>query len=249
MIIDRPAAGDIPALRSLWQAAFGDTDSFLEGFFATGFAPERCRCVHLGNTLAAALYWFDWTWQNKKVAYIYAVATDKAFRGQGLCRALMTDTHRHLQENGYAGACLVPGNPGLFAMYEKLGYRGFCREALCTVTAGAPTAQPERISWEEFQRRPMPDNALIPDGITLRFLATFAGLYRLKDGYFAVSWESGGPVFQEFLADPALLPGIIATLGAQTGTVRLPGADRYFALYLPLDGTEELPQYPGIPLM
>ena len=110
MIIDKPTSKEIPALRQLWKQAFGDTDAFLDSFFAHGFAFDRCRCVRIDGVLVAALYWFDCRWQGKKVAYLYAVATDMAFRGKRLCRMLMEDTHSHLQEAGYAGAALVPGS-------------------------------------------------------------------------------------------------------------------------------------------
>ena len=45
MIINHPQPGDIVGLRLLWQEAFGDSDSFLDGFFRTGFHPERCRLI------------------------------------------------------------------------------------------------------------------------------------------------------------------------------------------------------------
>ena len=81
MIIDYPAENAIPQLRGLWKEAFGDEDAFLDAFFATGFSPDRCRCVTVDGQLAAALYWFDCSWEEKPLAYLYAVATGKAYRG------------------------------------------------------------------------------------------------------------------------------------------------------------------------
>ena len=117
MTIDAPKTSHIPALKQLWQEAFGDDDAFLESFFSVAFSPNHCRCLFLSGQVAAALYWFDCSWKEEKVAYIYAVATDKAFRGRGLCSALMKDTHKHLFSQGYRGAALVPGNQGLFQLY------------------------------------------------------------------------------------------------------------------------------------
>ena len=71
---------------ALWQQAFGDSRVFIDGFFRTGYSPDRCRFLERDGRLAAILYWFDCQWAGKKVAYIYSVATDKDFRGQGLCR-------------------------------------------------------------------------------------------------------------------------------------------------------------------
>ena len=251
MIIDIPAARDIPALRQLWKQAFGDTDAFLDSFFARGFAFDRCRCVRIDSALAAALYWFDCDWQGKQVAYIYAVATDTAFRGKGLCRALMENTHRHLQNNGYAGAALVPGSRELFSLYEKLGYRSFCPIQTLTVSAGKDAVSPELLSAKEFdtlRRSLLPENALLQEGQTTAFLSAFAGLYKTENSVFAATKEENTLHFQEYLGDPALLPDIIAGLKAETGIVRLPGGDTDTAMYHSFDGSDALPAYLGIPL-
>jgi predicted acetyltransferase len=117
MIIKHPENKDIPGLRRLWQQAFGDTDSLLDKFFRVGFGFDRCLCIRDGAQIVAALYWFDCSWGKKKVAYIYAVATDEGYRGQGLCRRLMDDAHRQLREQGYCGAALVPGEEDLIRLY------------------------------------------------------------------------------------------------------------------------------------
>ena len=122
MTINAPAPEQIPQLRRLWQQAFGDTDEFLEDFFCVAFSEERCATTEEDGKIAAMLYWFDCAWEGKKVAYIYAVATDEAYRNRGLCRALMESTHEKLQSLGYAGAVLVPGSLSLFSLYKKLGY-------------------------------------------------------------------------------------------------------------------------------
>ena len=116
MTIDMPRPGQIAGLRELWKEAFGDSDAFLDGFFATGFSPTRCRVLDWNGRCAAALYWFDCSIEGKKLAYIYAVATLEDFRGKGFCRQLMEKTHRDLQASGYAGCVLVPGSRALFGL-------------------------------------------------------------------------------------------------------------------------------------
>ena len=103
MRIDQPAPTHIPALRQLWQEAFGDSDAFLDGFFDTAFSPDRCLCV-FEEDLAAAVYWFDCRFAGRKIAYLYALATKKSHRGRGIARALMEETVARLQKTGYAGA-------------------------------------------------------------------------------------------------------------------------------------------------
>lgn len=250
MIIDRPHSEDIPALRRLWQQAFGDSDAFLDGFFCTGFATERSRCVKLGGKLAAALYWFDCQWQEKKLAYLYAVATDEHFRGQGLCRGLMEDTHRHLQSLGCAGAVLVPGNKGLFALYEKLGYAPFCPMQTCTIAPGDNPAdiRPVRVDDYKLLRRQMlPANSVVQEKEALDFAGTFCEFYTGESMLMCLSREDDTLYFQEYLGDPAHLGSIIKVLGAEKGIAPLPGGSPA-AMYHSLTPNKEMPAYFGIPL-
>ena len=108
MKIDHPAPHHRMQQRRLWQEAFGDTDDFLDSFFRTAYSPDRCRCILDGDRIAAILYWMDCSLENERLAYIYAVVTCPEYRGKGLCRQLMEDTHGLLAARGYAGAILVP---------------------------------------------------------------------------------------------------------------------------------------------
>jgi len=96
MKIDYPLESQIGGLRLLWKEAFGDTDALLDVFWSTAFAADRCRCITIDDEVAAALYWFDCRFDDRPIAYIYAVATAKAQRKQGLCRKLMEDTRNLL---------------------------------------------------------------------------------------------------------------------------------------------------------
>lgn len=237
-------------LRALWKQAFGDTDAFLDGFFSAGFSEDRCCTIDKGGKLAAMLYWFDCHWDGRKIAYLYAVATDKDYRNQGLCRALMEHTHNHLRSLGYAGAVLVPGSRELFSLYEKLGYQPF--GGMDTVTEDAinlpvairpvtPAAYCEkRLSF-------LPKGSVVQDAATYAFLATFCSLFESHDGLFCGGMEEDTFYFQEFLGDPKNVPGILRALGAKKGVFRTPG-NTPFAMYHPLNGAEEIPNHFDIPL-
>ena len=84
MIIDAPRKEDIPRLRQLWQQAFGDTDAFLDGFFNTGFSPDRCRCLQADGVLAAALYWFDCDFRGESLRIFMRWLRTLPF-GAGVC--------------------------------------------------------------------------------------------------------------------------------------------------------------------
>lgn len=250
MIIDAPRPEDISRLRQLWQEAFGDSDDFLDGFFSRGYSPARCRCLWLQDRLAAALYWFDCTWQGKKLAYIYAVATGKAYRGRGLCTALMGNTHRHLQSLGYTGAALVPAGEKLVSLYAKLGYRPFGPMAKTVVEAAGMEVVKvlDPATFCALRRRFLPENGILQEGATLAYLQTFTGFYA-GEGFLACATTEGDTAyFQEYLGDPARLPGLTAALGAKKAVVYLPGEGERTAMYYPLTEETEIPGYLGLSL-
>lgn len=248
MIIDRPTAPQLPQLKALWAEAFGDPPDFIDRFFVTGFHPDRCLAVTKGSRVCAALYWFDCLWQGRKLAYLYAVATGKAYRGQGLCRAMMDTAHARLQACGYWGAVLVPGNGSLFGLYEKFGYTPFCPTTLHRIPAGEQPCSVRPVSADTFETlrsHRLPVNAVVQEGAALAFAATFLDFYMGSDTLFAAAKEGDTLYFQEFLGDAQMLPGIVAALGAAEGVVRLPG-DTPFAMYRSFCSSTEAPDYFGI---
>lgn len=250
MTIDTPRDSHIPALRQLWQKAFGDTDEFLDGFFSVGFAPERCRILLADGQVTAALYWFDCQWNDKKVAYLYAVATDPARQGKGFCRQLMENTHAHLHTLGYHGAILVPGNEGLFTLYKKLGYSPCCGAEQRTITTGTEPVPCKKISASAYasaQKKLAGKNCVFHSQGTLTFLSTFAAFYEGPGFAFCGAPDKDTFFFQSFLGDRTKLPGVLAALHAEKGVLRLPGKTPY-AMYHSLDGDDTLPQNFEIPL-
>ena len=199
-------------LRVLWKEAFGDEEQFLNLFFTTAFSPMRCRIATLGNRLAAALYWFDCLYEDKPIAYLYAVATAKAFQGQGLARKLILDTHTHLTLLGYAGSILVPNGKELFAFYKKLGYQ-ICsyvnefeiehattnikvNDSNNSDAAGqSPEVSLRTINIKEYatlRRQFLPERSVIQENENLHFLKTQAKFYAGKDFVMAGYIEKTG---------------------------------------------------------
>ena len=242
MIIDKPA------LKKLWQQAFGDPPGFIDGFFAWGFDQSRVRCLYAGDRLAAALYWFDCLWQGRKLAYIYAVATDQDFRGQGMCRRLMEETHSQLLDRGYAGAILLPQEPWLISMYASMGF-----EPRTTVTenwfpaGGAVKArQVDVAEYAALRRSFLPAGGVVQEGENLRFLSGMARFYAGEDFLAAVAEDGGGLWCPEFLGDPAAAPGLAGMLGFRAGRARMPGGERPFSMFRPLAEDCPSPRYFGL---
>lgn len=248
MIIDNPSPKDIPALRRIWQQAFGDTDEFLDGFFETGFAFDRCWCVFQGQEPVAAVYVFPCGWQEKKVAYLYALAVEKSHQKQGLSRLLLSDVHTKLHRAGYAGAIMEPATDSLRRYYETMGYRSFggrqSREYAAQDPAQSITQLPP-LAYELARRTLLPAGGITQEGAFTVMLQKYARCYG-GDGFVAtLSCEE--PFVLEFLGDERKIPGFLKSLQIERAMVRLPGGQPT-AVYLDFAGGEELPAYFGLPM-
>ena len=248
MVTEHPGREQIPGLRQLWKLAFGDTDAFLDIFFETAFSPERCLCTTEGKQVAAALYWFDCQGAGQKYAYLYAVATDPGYRGRGLCHSLMAATHDILRSRGYAGVILVPQEEGLRKLYGGMGYRD-CGGVTEYFSAAGERAVPIRPvdadTYGKLRRTLLPEGGMIQEGENLRFLAATAKLYAGKDFLLAASEQDGALWSVELLGNAGAAPGILKALGYEAGTFRMPGEDKPFAMFLPLQETAAAPAYFG----
>lgn len=119
----RSTPADIPGIISLWTEAFGDTQEDVLAFFA---AFSRCRSyvTEWGGEIVAMVHALPQTLSpGTSAAYLYAVATRRAFRGRGLCRQLMAFAEQDLWEQGIACCALCPAEASLFDYYRSLGYK------------------------------------------------------------------------------------------------------------------------------
>lgn len=251
MTFEYPDSSRIPGLRGLWKEAFGDSDTFLDAFFDAGFSPRRCRCITEDGAVLAALYWFEATCREQRFAYLYAIATAKSHRGQGLFSALMENTKGLLTEEGYDGILLVPETDDLGRMYEKFGFSACTTVREATVKAGVESAAVREIGAAEFaalRRGVLPEDAALQEGETLAFLATQCHFWA-GEGWLAVGQVYDGKlVCQEFLGDEEAIPGLLRALEVPSGHFRMMGTQRSFAWLLPLQPHCVRPAYFGLAL-
>ena len=245
-----PTGGDIPALGALWKEAFGDPDVFLDSFFRCAFAEKRSLCLIENGEIAAALYWFDCSWNGMSLAYLYAVSVAEAHRGRGLCRRLLTDTHAHLSARGYTGVILVPGNASLFDLYAHLGYC-ICSsvdEFRCDAAdSGIPLHKIDADAYAALRLRFLPEGSVWHARENLQFLALHSELYAGENFILAAHRENGALTADEFLGDRLSAPHILHELGCTHGVFRTEGEERPFAMYLSLrEDITAMPRYFGI---
>lgn len=250
MKTDKPHISRLPALRQLWKEAFGDTDEFLNKFYETAFSDERCRYATVNGEPVAALYWFDCIHMDKPIAYLYAVATAKAFRGQGICRKLMYDTHEQLTQLGYEGVILVPGGEELFKFYEKMGYRtcSYIRKFSCKGEDNQLKLRSiDKKEYGALRRQYLPTGGVIQENENLDFLESQAKFYTGEGFLLAANTANNILYGAELLGDTSTAPAIVSALGCLEGEFHTPGTDKPYAMYYPLgESTLQPPEYFGL---
>ena len=223
-----PCPGEEIKLRELFTEAFGDED-FTALFFAKGYSPERCLGA-FGGELLAALHWFDCTLDGEKAAYIYGIAAFRAQRGRGIGSELIRGALEKLQELGYRQILLVPAGESLFGYYERFGFRAV--STIREVEIGAGEVLPiRRLTVSEYaaaRRNLLPERGLLQEGPCLELLSGYAEFYATGGAVAAVT----GDMVWELLGDEGTAPGLIAALGLDRATVRMPGPGRPFAMAL-----------------
>lgn len=249
MGIDAPGKDRYAELLALWKTAFGDYNGFWERFLETVFDPACCRCLFREGRVAAALYWFPCQFRNQRIAYIYAVATDPDFRGQGLCRTLLADTHRYLASLGFHSAMLVPEGEPLRHMYRRMGYRDCTRVTEFSCSAADTVIALRPVSPQEYgalRRTLLPPGGVLQEEINLSFLGAQAELLAGETCLLAVYLEEGVLHATEYLGSRELAPSIVRSLGCETGYFRMPGSQRPFAMIFPLAEDAAVPDYFGL---
>lgn len=249
MKIDFPVPSQYDQLSALWQEAFGDSEEFIDGFFCTGFSPARCRCATADGKVAAALYWFDVSYEEQRFAYVYAVAVSKSHRGQGISAALMEDTHAHLKLRGYSGVLLMPQDDSLRQMYAKLGYTDCTQIGSFTCEAADTAVELHRIDRDEYarlRRTYLPKGGVIQEEENIAYLEMMAFFYAGED--FLLAARKNGKVLDcpELLGNVSAAPGICTALNCTSGSFRTPGSEMAHAMFLGLTETATPPSYLGL---
>lgn len=114
---------DIQELKKLWKDCFGDEDSYINNFFASMYNGEHVLLAEKDGMLMGASFFLpaklyqNGIWQD--IRYVYALATDRHYRGRGVARTLL-----HYANEWY-GAPLVaePADKELAdGFYEPLSF-------------------------------------------------------------------------------------------------------------------------------
>jgi GNAT superfamily N-acetyltransferase len=129
MTIFRPSvSGDVPALRTLWKLAFGDSEEYLDNFFHNYYRPERMLVLEVDGVIRSMTGWFDTGFVipgdgTYPAAYLYAVATHPEFRGQKLAARLLAEADGFFARRSIPAVTTVPAEPSLHNFFGANGFR------------------------------------------------------------------------------------------------------------------------------
>jgi hypothetical protein len=127
-----------------------------------------------------------------------------------------------------------------------MGYRDATAITETICAAGEVPIIPTEITAEDYAARRLsllPPGSVIQEGENLTFLAPLARFYAAEGMLAAVSRETEHLRILEYLGDPALASGLVAALGVREATLRRPGNELDFAMYLPLSAGCVKPAY------
>jgi ribosomal protein S18 acetylase RimI-like enzyme len=115
------AARDGDDLRPLWDTAFLPD----EVFFTRDYRPERALIVTDGTKPVSMLHMLSRTLllgeETLRAGYIMGVATDPAYRRQGLAGRLIAAAVQTIEEQGFDCAMLIPASAELASFYQRFG--------------------------------------------------------------------------------------------------------------------------------
>lgn len=128
MVLFRPARPEEErAQKELWRLAFGDSQSYIDGFFAH-CAPHAQSMVleeegHLrGATQLLPVTLRGTAGERYRCAYVYGVCIHPEVQGQGLGRAMAAYADFYLQEKDFDCAVTVPATQALHRFYALQGF-------------------------------------------------------------------------------------------------------------------------------
>ena len=203
---------DRRGLTELWKTCFCDDEKIVEAFWrrmgdrVTVFLAEEKRPIAMACALPAEVT--DEAGETRTASYLYAVCTDPAFRGRGICRSLLAFAEKELKKAGTSLLLLVPAQKSLFDFYGTLGfcqslvygtYRIPSKDNGAKITKISPESYEnirEMQLWGNFVSLGIPAWALLQD---------WGGLYRIEtsDGVYCAAAQKEGNLLQvrELLPD------------------------------------------------
>jgi GNAT superfamily N-acetyltransferase len=114
-------------------------EEYLNAILLGEFSEEACFTAGLGlaGDSVLATCWSGWGREFPDIAVMGGVATDEAYRGQGLASAVVGAVCERFDSAGGRLLCLGTSNPAARRIYERLGFRPVAGQVLGRAAHGA----------------------------------------------------------------------------------------------------------------
>ena len=217
------------ACRALYETAFPGAAREWDDALFRHVMPDCLRVIRDGEKPVSMLFSIPYPIQTEKgivdARYLYAVATDPAYRGRGLARRLLGE----VIAEGHP-VFLRPSSEGLFEFYKSAGLspvsplRGEEGLAASCVGEGIRALTPEAYLAAREKYLTPPFAAPTPDFLKLGF--ALGGAVSMDGAFVAFFERRGGEIFfKEWLGDTDFAPRATAFLGGDTYRLRVPDKD------------------------
>lgn len=104
----------------LWKEAFGDSEESIAEFLE--LFSKYMLVLSEGNEVVSMLTLFPVKLGGEKGRYVYAVATDKAYRNRGFARNLIEYAKAFIREKNEKFLTILPQSDSLYDFYKKFGF-------------------------------------------------------------------------------------------------------------------------------
>lgn len=140
---------DRNAVVRLWQEAFGESEKEILPFL--DFINKDMFLIEENGQIISMLSLIKVKIGALKGRYVYAVATDKRFRGRGYAGKLLDFAKSLISANKEDFLVILPRNEGLYAFYGKSGFTPLCCAKRISRKIGAKAAYKiEKITAGEY---------------------------------------------------------------------------------------------------
>lgn len=119
----RELSGRERQIRRLWMDVFGDERDFVDSFLMHHHNPELCLTHEEDGRVVSMLHVVPMRTRTQRVAYVYAVATDPAYRRRGLASRLTEEAVERIRRSGnYDLAAVIPSGEDSKRIYASHGF-------------------------------------------------------------------------------------------------------------------------------
>lgn len=128
----------IPELKIMWLKIFGDSEDYLNSFFDKVYKNENTLVYVENEKVVSVLFMIPYKFVNSgkenEIVYLYALATEPAYRGRKLMSKLIQKSLTISTERGYALSVLIPAEDTLFSYYKQFGFEDYFEQVKITKT-------------------------------------------------------------------------------------------------------------------